>query len=376
MRSRTAIFLAVAGMAATSLSAQNGRYRRTLTVVDGAHRDDDAVSVGRAVVVEQLVVGAELFVDLAHVLLNDCGQRVVVLVAGFTVLEEDIAVLVAAAGSRMLRVERVLTELFDRLHVAHFLEVGEVPDSDLLDLVGGTEAVKEVQERDLAFDRGQMRHGGQIHDFLRVGFAEHGEAGLAAGHDVGMIAEDVQRMRRDRTGRNVEHAGQLLGSDLVHVRDHQQQTLGRRVGGRQSACAEGAVDSTGCAGLRLHLGDLDLGAEDVLQTCSRPLVDEVRHRGGRRDGINAGDFCISIGYMSRSIVAVHGFEFTNQNNYLLKVITYSCTLTISHFLVNVNQIWNNLFGICGKLSKFPPRAAAKEKNWLVFRGKCCMIEIQ
>ena len=74
-------------------------------VVDGAHRDDDAVSVGRAVVVEQLVVGAELFVDLAHVLLNDCGQRVVVLVAGFTVLEEDIAVLVAAAGSRMLRIE-------------------------------------------------------------------------------------------------------------------------------------------------------------------------------------------------------------------------------------------------------------------------------
>ena len=244
----------------------------------------------------------------------------------------------AAAGSGMLRVQRMLTELLNSLHVAHFLEVGVIPAGDLLNLVGGTEAVKEVQERDLAFDRGQMRDRGQIHDFLRVGLAEHGKAGLTAGHDVGVIAENVQRMGRNSTGRDVEHAGQLLRRDLVHVRDHQQQTLRRRIGGRQSACAEGAVDRTGRTSLRLHLSDLDTGAENVLETCGRPLIDEVRHRGGRRNGINTGDFGIRIGYVSRGIVAVHGFEFTNQNNYLLKVITYSCTLTISHFLVNVNQI--------------------------------------
>ena len=57
-------------------------------VADGAHRDDDAVGVGRAVVVEELVVGAELLVDLAHVLLHDFGESVVVLVAGLAVLEE------------------------------------------------------------------------------------------------------------------------------------------------------------------------------------------------------------------------------------------------------------------------------------------------
>ena len=307
-------------------------------VVDGTHRDDDAVSVGSAVVVEQLIVRAELLVDLAHVLFDDCGQLVIVPVAGLTVLEEDITVFMAAAGSGMLRVQRVLTELLDSLHVAHFLEIGVIPAGDLLDLVGGTEAVKEVQERNLALDRGQMCNGGQIHDFLRVGLAEHGEAGLTAGHDVGMIAENVQRMGRDGTSRDVEHAGQLLRRDLVHIRDHQQQTLRRRIGGRQSACAEGAVNRTGRTGLRLHLGNLDAGAEDVLQTCGRPLVDKVRHRGGRRNGINTGDLGICIGYVSRGIIAVHGFEFTNQNNYLLKVITYSCIMTISHFLVNVNQI--------------------------------------
>ena len=63
-------------------------------VADGAHCNDYAVGIGSAVVVKQLVVGAELFVDLAHVLLNDLGDSVVVLVGGLTVLEEDISVLV------------------------------------------------------------------------------------------------------------------------------------------------------------------------------------------------------------------------------------------------------------------------------------------
>ena len=343
-------------------------------VVDGAHRNNDAVSVGGAVVVEQLVVRAEFLIDLAHVLFDNCGQFVIVPVAGLAVLEEDITVFMAAAGSGMLRVQRMLTELLNSLHVAHFFEVGVVPAGDLLDLVGGTEAVKEVQERNLALDRSQMRDRGQIHDFLRVGLAEHGEAGLTAGHDVRVITENVQSMGRDGTRRDVEYAGQLLRRDLVHVRDHQQQTLRRRVGGRQSTCAEGAVNRTGRTSLRLHLSNLDAGAKDVLQTCGRPLVNEVRHRGGRRNGINTGDLCVRIGYMSRSIVAVHGFEFTNQNNYLLKVITYSCTLTISHFLVNVNQIWNNLFGFGGNLTKFCVSFRQVLKNLLVFNVKCAMID--
>ena len=282
-------------------------------VADGAHGDDDTISVGSAVVVEELIVGAELFVDLAHVLLDDCGQRVVVLVAGLTVLEEDVAILVAAAHGRMLRIQRVGTERLDSLHVAHFLQVGVIPHGDLLDLVGGTETIEEVQERDLAFDRGQMRDGGQIHDFLRVRLAEHSEAGLATGHDVGMVAEDVQRVGGDGTGRDVEHAGQLLRRDLVHVRDHQQKTLRRGVRRGQSAGAEGAVHRAGSTGLRLHLRDLDSRAEDVLQASRGPLVDKVGHRGRRGDGVDAGDFGKRIGYVSRGIVAVHRFEFTSQN---------------------------------------------------------------
>ena len=43
-----------------------------------------------------------------------------------------------------------VVEMQYRLHVAHVLEVLEVPDRHLLDLVGGAEAVEEVDEGHLA----------------------------------------------------------------------------------------------------------------------------------------------------------------------------------------------------------------------------------
>ena len=176
-------------------------------VADRAHRDDDAVGIGSAVVVEQLIVGAQLGVDLGHVLLNDARDRLIVLVGSLAVLEEHVAVLVRAAHHGVLRIEGALTERFDRVHIAHVLQVLVIPYLDLLDLVGGAEAVKEVDERHARLDGRQMGDSAEVHDFLRVGLSQHGEAGLAAGHNVGMVAEDVQRVGSDRTRGNVEYAG-------------------------------------------------------------------------------------------------------------------------------------------------------------------------
>ena len=141
-------------------------------------------------------------------------------------LEEDIAVLVGAAHSGVLGVQRMGAERLHRFHVRHFLQVVVIPDLDLLDLVAGTEAVEEVDERHTALQRGQVRHSSQVHDLLRVGLGQHGKARLAAGIYVGMIAEDVQRMAGHGTGGNMEHGGQQLTGDLIHVGDHQQQALG------------------------------------------------------------------------------------------------------------------------------------------------------
>ena len=57
------------------------------------------------------------------------------------------------AHGRMLRIQSMLTERLDGIHVAHFFKVGIIPCLDLLDLVRRTEAVKEIDEGDLAFER-------------------------------------------------------------------------------------------------------------------------------------------------------------------------------------------------------------------------------
>ena len=176
--------------------------------------------------------------------------------------------------------------------------------------MAGAEAVEEVDERDFAADGGQMGHGAQVHDLLHVALGQHGEAGLAAGHNVGVVAKDVQRVGGDRTGGDVEHGGQLLGRDFIHVGDHEQQALGGGVGAGESARAQGAVYRAGGAGLGLHLHHLDLGAEDVFQAVGGPLVNQVGHGAGRGDRVDRRNLGKRIGDMRRRVVAVHGFELS------------------------------------------------------------------
>ena len=211
----------------------------------------------------------------------------------------------------------MLAEGSDCVHVDHFLQVVVVPNGDLLDLMGGTETVEEVDEGDTALDGGQVGNGAQVHDLLGVGLAEHGKTGLTAGVHVGVIAEDVQCVAGNGTGGDVEHAGQQLTRDLVHVGDHEQQALGRGVGGGQRAGSQRAVNGTGGTGLRLHLDDLDTVAEDVLPALSRPLVNIVGHGAGRSDGVDARHFREGVADVRGSGVAVHRLEFSLQGNYLL-----------------------------------------------------------
>ena len=172
----------------------------------------------------------------------------------------------------------------------------------------GAETVKEVQEGNAALDRGQVGDGAEVHDFLHVALGQHGKASLTAGHHVAVIAKDVQGMARNGTGAHVEHTGQQLAGDLVHVGDHQQQALGSGVGGGQGARVQGAVNRTGRAGFSLHFLHLDGGAENVFAPLGSPLIDIVGHRARRGDGIDRGDFGEGVGYMGGRIIAVHRFE--------------------------------------------------------------------
>jgi len=305
-------------------------------VVDGAHSNDDAVSVGRTVVVKQLIVGAQLLVDLSHVLLHNCGQSGVVLIAGLAVLEEDIIVLVRAAHCGALGVQRVLAECVHSIHIGHFLQILVVPDSDLLDLVRGTEAIEEVDEGNTAFQSCQVCNSTQVHNFLNVGLTQHSKTGLTASVNVGMVTEDVQRLGSYGTGRDMEHAGQQLAGDLIHIGDHQQQTLRSGISGGQGTGGQRAVNSTCGTCLGLHLNDLDGIAEDVLTACSGPLVNLVGHGAGGGNGVDASYFCKGIADVGSSGIAVHCLKFSCQFKIPPKVFNF-CAYIIASFSAFVKQ---------------------------------------
>ena len=140
-------------------------------------------------------------------------------------LEVDVGVLGRAAQHRAVGRERAAAVGADQLVVDHgaHIVIGQL--LDLLHLVGGAEAVEEVEEGDARFEGGGLGDQGEVHDLLHELEAQHGPAGLADGHDVLVIAEDGERLGGDGAGGNVEDGRRQFAGDLVHVGDHQQQPL-------------------------------------------------------------------------------------------------------------------------------------------------------
>ena len=271
----------------------------------GAHHHDDLLRVGSAVVVEQLVVPAGELVDFVHVVLDGVGQAVGLLVGALLALEVHVGVDVVAPVGGVLGVQGLAAELAEGLLVDEGTQVLIVQGLDALHLVRGAEAVEAVHEGILAADGGQVGHSAQIHGLLGAGGHQHGVAGGAAGHEVGVVTEDGVVVGGDHTGGDVHDAGQELAAHGVHGGDHQHQALGGGKGGGQGTGLQGAVAGTGGAGLGLHLDDVHGGAEQVLPALGRPLVHLLRHGRGGSDGIDGRDFSEGVGHMGGGGVAVH-----------------------------------------------------------------------
>ena len=274
-------------------------------VTYGAHSNDYAVSVFCAVLVEEIIVGADLCIDLAHVFFNDSGDRIVVGVASFSVLEEDIAVFSGAAESGVVRVESVCAECSNSVLVEHIFEVSVIPSFDLLDLVRSTETVKEVEEGNSALDCGKMRNGSKVHDFLGVGFCEHRKTCLTASVNVAVFAEDVEGVGSYVTSGDVDNSREKFACHLVHIRDHKKKTLRCGISCGESAGSERAVNSTCSTCFGLHFHNLYLFTENVLETGRRPCIGHFSHRAGRSDGVDSGNFRKRVRNVRGGGVTVH-----------------------------------------------------------------------
>ena len=192
----------------------------------GAHDDDDPLSVGSTVIVDEVVLTSRVPGELVHRLLNDLGNRVVERVAGLSGLEEDIGVLRGPAHGRGVGGEpsqAILQHQVVRHHGAHHVVAD---DPDLVDLVRGAEPVEEVHERHPRLQRGGVGDQGEVLRLLHGRRAEHRPTGHPGAHHVGVVTEDRQRMRGQCAGGDVDHARRELAGDLVHVGEHQEQALG------------------------------------------------------------------------------------------------------------------------------------------------------
>ncbi|MPN64359.1 hypothetical protein SDC9_212131 [bioreactor metagenome] len=134
----------------------------------------------------------------------------------------------------------------------------------------------------------------QIHTFLGGRGHQHCIARCAAGHEIGMIAENGVVVGGNHSGGNVHDTGEKLPTHGEHGGNHQHQSLGRGKRGRQRARLQGAVASAGGACLRLHLNDIHGGVEQVFPALCGPFVHFFRHRGRRRDRENRRNLCKRI----------------------------------------------------------------------------------
>ncbi len=125
---------------------------------NGAHGYDHALGLGMAVVVEEVIFATGDSGDFLHVVLHDFGHGLVVLVAAFAVLEEDVAVLGHAAGHGSIGAEGACTELVDSVHVEERSNFVLLDHFNFLDFMRGAESVEEVDERHAALDGGEMGH--------------------------------------------------------------------------------------------------------------------------------------------------------------------------------------------------------------------------
>lgn len=277
------------------------------SVAAGAHGNDDLFCVRRADVIEQVIASAGDGLLFCHHFFHDFRNRVVVLVGGFSVLEVDVRVLGGAALNRVFRVQSSCFEVRDFVHVDERSDFFVFRKNHFAHFVAGAETVEEVKERNFCLQSGEVRNERKVRNFLHGCACKHCETGLAACHNVAVIAENGKRVSGQSSGRNVEYARQKFACDFVHVRDHQQQALACGESGGQSACGKGPVNCACGASFGLKLGQTKFLSEQVLCACRCKFIGVFCHRRGRGDWINCCNFAESICYVGRSIVAVNGF---------------------------------------------------------------------
>ena len=172
-------------------------------------------------VVDDVVPASGARGEAAHGLLDESRYGCVEGVHRLARLEVDVGVLRGPTNERSLGRQRAPAMLpHERLrYEGREILVGEQFDG--VELVRGAKAVEEMEEGDARRQRRHLGDRGEVVGLLHRGGGEEGDPALASGHHVGVVAEDRERLRGERSGRDVEHGRRQFAGDLVQVGDHE-----------------------------------------------------------------------------------------------------------------------------------------------------------
>jgi hypothetical protein len=266
---------------------------------------DDALGQRMAGVAEQPVLAPGQRAHAIHRALHDLGHAGVERVRRLPRLEERVGVVRRAADDRALRRQGARAVRADEVVVNRCPDLLVGNHGDLVFFVRRPEPVEEEEHWYSRLERGHLRHERKVVRLLHRRRGEHRKPDHARAHHVRVVAEDRQRLRRQRPRRHVKDARRELAGNLVHVGQHQQEPLRGRERRRQRPALQRAVHGAGRAALRLHLLNHRNLAPDVLEALRRPGVGELRHRGRRRDREDGADVVDAIRDVGGSRVAVH-----------------------------------------------------------------------
>ena len=176
---------------------------------------------------DQSILAAGPRGQFVHRLLDDPGNGQVVRIGSLARLEEDVGVLRCAAHDWRIGSQAACPEGQDILVADQCADVVHSYDGDLVDLVRRPEAVEEVQERDSRAQRGGVSDECKIVRFLHRASREHRPARRPRVHDVAVVPEDGESVRRDRARSDVDHGRRELTRDLEHVGESSGAGLAR-----------------------------------------------------------------------------------------------------------------------------------------------------
>ena len=191
-------------------------------ITDRSHCNDNTIRIWSAIIIEQFIIGSDFGINLIHIIFHNFGKRFVIFVASLSVLEENISVFSTAAQGRMFRIQSSLAERCQSILVNHRSKLIIIPCFNFLDFVRSPETIEEVQKRNSSFDCRKMYYRTEIHNFLRICTCHHRKTGLAACIYVGMISENIQRMRSNTSCGYMDHARQQFSGNFIHIWDHQK----------------------------------------------------------------------------------------------------------------------------------------------------------